>query len=255
MFMRVSFLTGCIQHRPSERHLAAGRHDSHWHKGHRQGKSNCQARGNSMAKVSGQTQSSCSVYIRGKPGKTLGAEAPPKKKSLSHQTCTIQLSAKYKNWCVFKNIFFFQRQSWVPVPDATRHDSLSMHLAQPQQPAPRGAHRLPPALLLAEHHHVLWKASAQMCQTKTFLPFFHRVGLSLPTCPNSNWPTKQPGFGARWVQIIVFVFFFSAEKRKECFPSHAFPQLHPEQTKHKSSLFCHQRKKSLGVSVCLIMSC
>lgn len=106
MFMRVSFLTGCIQHRPSERHLAAGRHDSHWHKGHRQGKSTCQARGNSMAKVSGQTQSSCSVYIRGKPGKTLGAEAPPKKKSLSHQTCTIQLSAKYKNWCVLKNIFF-----------------------------------------------------------------------------------------------------------------------------------------------------
>lgn len=72
VFTQISFMGCRIQHRLSERYLAAGKQDSHQNKDHKQGKTNCQARRHGMTKLSGQKQSSCSLCPRGTPGRTPG---------------------------------------------------------------------------------------------------------------------------------------------------------------------------------------
>lgn len=74
-----------------------------------------------------------------------------------------------------------------------------------------------------------------MCQPKAFffaLFLFPEVGQNLPTCPNSNQPTKQAAFRARWVQIIGV---FSAKKGKERFLP---PPPNSTQSKPNLKAFC-----------------
>lgn len=195
------------------------------------------------------------------PGRTPGTSSSSKWQQGLFTPCLhklIQQFAKYKNWW-----FFFFPKAWAECPchlHGTRLASLSKHPPASLQASGSSQadtstpffveHLMPvrcikPKLFLSRRVRISLLPKQQSANKVSCIQsnavsnwsvgffFSLKVGQNLPTCPNSNQPTKQTGFRVR-VQITEVGFFSS--KGERVLSPHTSPN--STQSKPNTKTFC-----------------
>lgn len=196
------------------------------------------------------------------PGRTPGTSSSSKRQQglfTPRLHKLIQQFAKYKNWWFF---FFSKSLSWVPMPPIWHKACLPQQAPTSQPPGIgqlAGWHlnttlcRAPNASEMYQTKAFSFKAGQNFPSAQTAISqqselhseqgsvklkcwgffFSLKVGQNLPTCPNSNQPTKQTGFRVR-VQITEVGFFSS--KGERVLSPHTSPN--STQSKPNTKTFC-----------------